>query len=61
MSRGAQTFKQRDLTRALCAATAAGIEVQRFEIDKDGKISVVTNKPESKRCDDKGGNEWDRN
>lgn len=42
MSRGPQTFKQGDLTKALKAAANAGISVKRFEIDRDGKIIVVT-------------------
>jgi hypothetical protein len=42
MSRGPCTFKQQDVTRALRATVAAGIEVQRIEIEKDGKIIVVT-------------------
>lgn len=42
MARGNCTFKQRDATRAARAAIAAGLEVQRIEIDKDGKIIVVT-------------------
>lgn len=41
MARGPCTFKQQDVTRALRATVAAGIEVQRIEIDKDGKITVV--------------------
>ena len=45
MSRGRCTFRQQDVTRAVRAAVAAGIEVQRIEIDKDGKIIVVTGKP----------------
>jgi hypothetical protein len=40
MSRGPQTFKQRDVTRALKGAAAAGIDVRRVEIDH-GKIIVV--------------------
>lgn len=47
MARGPCTFKQQDVTRALRAAVAAGIEVQRYEIDKDGKIVVVTGKATS--------------
>ncbi len=42
MARGPCTFKQQDVTRALRAAVAAGIEVQRFEIAKDGRIVIVT-------------------
>jgi hypothetical protein len=41
MSRGPATFKQTDLTRALKAARAAGVQVSRFEIDASGKIVVV--------------------
>ena len=41
MARGPNKFKQRDVTRALRAAMAAGIEVGRFEIGTDGKIVVV--------------------
>ncbi len=61
MARGACTFKQQDVTRALRAAVAAGIEVQRYEIDKDGKIVVVTGKPHKSADDGNGnsGNPWD--
>jgi hypothetical protein len=44
MSRGQQTFKQGDLTRALKATIRAGIVIERVEIDKNGKIIVVTAK-----------------
>jgi hypothetical protein len=44
MARGCCTFKQKDATRAARAAIAAGLEVQRIEIDKDGRIIVVTGK-----------------
>ena len=46
MSRGQQTFKQRDVTKALKAAVKAGIAIERFEIDKNGKIVIVTAKAE---------------
>lgn len=42
MPRGACSFKQQDVTRALKAAVAAGISVQRIEICRDGKICIVT-------------------
>ena len=45
MSRGQQTFKQSDLTKALKAMVKAGI-VGRVEIDKNGKIVIVTARPE---------------
>jgi hypothetical protein len=44
MASGPCTFRQLDVTRALRAAVAAGIEVQRIEIHKDGKIVLVTSK-----------------
>ncbi len=43
MARGAATFKQADLTRALKAAAAAGVRIERVEIDaKTGKIVIAT-------------------
>jgi hypothetical protein len=42
MSRGPQTFRQNDVTRALRAVRNAGVEVLRVEVDKTGKIIVVT-------------------
>ncbi len=60
MSRGQQTFKQGDVTRALKATVKAGIAVQRVEIDKDGKIVVVTARSEDTINGEKlGKNEWD--
>jgi hypothetical protein len=46
MPRGPCAFKQRDVVRALRATRAAGIEVVRLEIAKDGKIIVVTGQRE---------------
>lgn len=60
MARGPCTFKQQDVTRALRAAVAAGIDVQRIEIDRDGKIVVVTGKPREVVDEGRGENEWDR-
>jgi hypothetical protein len=56
MSRGPCTFRQRDLTAAVKAMIAAGCEVERAEIDKDGRIVVVVGKEEPAR---KSENEWD--
>jgi len=42
MSRGQQTFKQSDVTKALKATVKAGFAVGRVEIDRDGKIVIVT-------------------
>jgi hypothetical protein len=60
MSRGQHTFKQSDMTKALKATVKAGIAVERIEIDKMGKIVIVT-----ARTDDAANgeapeaNEWD--
>jgi hypothetical protein len=40
MSRGPITFRQRDVSAAMKAATDAGYAVDRVEIDKAGKITV---------------------
>jgi hypothetical protein len=39
------TFKKTDVTRAIAAVRAAGIEPARVEVDKEGKITVVPRKP----------------
>jgi hypothetical protein len=39
-------------------AEKAGLEVARYEVDPDGKISVVTGKPDITTPET--GNEWDR-
>jgi len=56
MSRGPRTFRQRDLAAAIKAAKAAGLEVARVEVDKTGKIVVVTTKG---AIEPAPGNEWD--
>jgi len=56
MARGPSTFRQRDVTAALKAATAAGIVVAGFEIDKDGKIIVRCGKSQDEQPT---ANEWD--
>ena len=59
MSRGQQTFKQRDVTKAIKATVNAGIAVGRIEIDKDGKIIIVPARPEDAGNREKPGeNEW---
>ena len=53
MSRSAQSFTQGDITRAVKGAVKAGLNVQRFEIDRDGKIVVFTGKqPEHPNVED---------
>jgi hypothetical protein len=45
MGRGSCTFRQKDVARLLKAARAAGEDVARVEIDKDGRISLIMGKP----------------
>jgi hypothetical protein len=60
LSRRPCIFRQTDLTRALKGALAAGVEIERFEIGKDGKIVVIAEKPPESRCDgEEECNEWD--
>jgi hypothetical protein len=60
MSRGQQTFKQRDVTKALKATVKAGLPVERVEIDKGGRIIIVTSKIEDAvNVDNSEKNEWD--
>jgi hypothetical protein len=56
MSKGQHTFKQGDVTKALKGAAGAGVSVKRIEIDRQGKIVIITGDgapPET------AVNEWD--
>ena len=57
MSRGAQTFKQGDVTKALKGAEKAGFKVQRAEIGADGRI--VLDFTEQAQQTANVANEWD--
>jgi hypothetical protein len=57
MARGPCNFRQQDVTRAVKGTVAAGVEVARVEIDKSGKIVIVTGTPVEE--DDSTSNEWD--
>ena len=47
MARAPLTFRQRDLERAIKGAKAAGLEISRVEIDRDGKIVVIIGKSDA--------------
>jgi hypothetical protein len=59
MARAPSTFRQQDVTRAVKAVTAAGVHIARIEIDKAGKIAIITTDvaEPSERTE---VNEWDR-
>jgi hypothetical protein len=65
MSRGPSIFRQSDVTRAIKGAAAAGVDIAqiaRIEIDKAGKIVIITVNGADAR-DQPGAteaNEWDR-
>ena len=42
MARAPSTFRQQDVTRAIKAAVAAGVHIARIEVDKAGKITIIT-------------------
>ena len=42
MASAPSTFRQRDVTRAVTAVTKAGVNIRRVEIDRAGKIAIIT-------------------
>ena len=59
MSRGPQTFRQRDVAALVKAAKAAGCEVARIEVGKDGRIIVILAQTNGCEAVDPARNEWD--
>jgi hypothetical protein len=57
MSRGPQTFKQRDVTKAVKALAAAGKSVAEIRVDKTGAHIVVVG--EEDKTKQTAGNSWD--
>jgi hypothetical protein len=60
MSRGAQSFKQGDVSKAIRAAVKAGLPVARVEVSPEGRIIVIAGKPrEEEQNPTTEANEWD--
>jgi hypothetical protein len=59
MARGPSTFRQSDITKAVKAVVAAGVEVARVEVDREGRIIVVAEKPAGAQTVAEE-NEWDQ-
>jgi hypothetical protein len=59
MARAPSFFRQQDVTKAIRATKAAGIDIARIEIDRAGKIVIITGAPEAARSRLEEGNEWD--
>jgi hypothetical protein len=55
MARGSCTFRQRDVQAAVKAVLAAGCDVSRVELEKNGKIVIITNG----KAEEHERNEWD--
>jgi hypothetical protein len=59
MARAPSTFRQGDVTRAVKAVVAAGVDIARVEIDKAGRITIITLKAEPNGQGREEANEWD--
>jgi hypothetical protein len=60
MARAPSTFRQQDVTRAVKAVAAAGVHIARVEIDKSGKIVIITANTTDQPGEMREANEWDR-
>jgi hypothetical protein len=57
MSRGPLRFKQTDVTRAVRACRAAGVEIREVVVDASGAIRVIVGAPPP--TPNGHANEWD--
>jgi hypothetical protein len=59
MTRRTCTFRQRDVTAAIKAAVAGGLQIGRVEVSQDGRIVLISEKAAPDRDEAKEANEWD--
>jgi hypothetical protein len=60
MARARSTFRQQDVTRAVKAVIAAGLNVAGVKVSAQGDIQVLTNDAKVQDPPTQGENEWDR-
>jgi hypothetical protein len=58
MSRSPVRFKQTDVTRAVRAVVAAGVEVREVMVDANGAIRVITGKVEAPPIGNRALEKW---
>jgi hypothetical protein len=59
MARAPSTFRQVDITKAVKAVRSAGVHIARVEIDKTGKIVIITADATDRPDGMTEVNEWD--
>jgi hypothetical protein len=59
MSRAPSTFRQCDVTRAVKAVAAAGVDIARIEIDRAGRIIIIATSGSAGAGEGREANEWD--
>jgi hypothetical protein len=60
-SRAPSAFRQQDVTRAIRAAVAAGVDIARVEVTKAGTIVIVTTAAAAVPTQEgSAGNPWDQ-
>ncbi|HMF24116.1 MAG TPA: hypothetical protein VKG24_18640 [Pseudolabrys sp.] len=59
MARAPSAFRQQDITRAVKAVAAAGVDIARVEIDKEGTIAIIAAGVVPRAECRPAANEWD--
>jgi hypothetical protein len=59
MSRGVQSFKQRDVTKAIKAAVKSGVRGWRVEIAKGKIVILAAEEQDDPLADESALSEWD--